>query len=93
MPEMDETRTAQESQPEGSEARRSLERYWRTNLRIMAGLLLIWAIGGLGCGVLFADALTPLFPPPSEKIQKMIDLVREPEGEGPAMAIEAAPER
>ena len=57
MPEMDETRTAQESQPEGSDARRSLERYWRTNLRIMAGLLLIWAIGGLGCGVLFADAL------------------------------------
>ncbi len=52
-------------------------------------------IGTVGMLINFvvALALTPLFPPPSEKIQKMIDLVREPEGEGPAMAIEAAPER
>ncbi len=32
-------------------------RYWRSNLTIMAVLLVIWAIVGLGCGVLFADSL------------------------------------
>ncbi len=35
----------------------SLKRYWRSNLKIMTVLLGIWAIAGLGCGVLFADAL------------------------------------
>ncbi len=35
----------------------SLKRYWRTNLKIMIALLLVWAFFGLGCGVLFADAL------------------------------------
>ena len=35
----------------------SLKRYWRTNLKIMMVLLAVWAIAGLGCGVLFADAL------------------------------------
>ena len=35
----------------------SLKRYWRTNLKIMMVLLFVWAIAGLGCGVLFADAL------------------------------------
>ena len=37
--------------------RDSLKRYWRSNLKIMTVLLVIWAIAGLGCGVLFADAL------------------------------------
>ena len=32
-------------------------RYWRRNVRLTLGLLLVWAIAGLGCGVLFADAL------------------------------------
>jgi putative solute:sodium symporter small subunit len=32
-------------------------RYWRSNLRLMAVLLLIWAAVGLGAGVLFADTL------------------------------------
>jgi uncharacterized membrane protein len=32
-----------------------LGRYWLANLRLMAGLLLVWAGVGLGCGVLFAD--------------------------------------
>ena len=32
-------------------------RYWRMNLLLMAVLLSIWAIVGLGCGILFADAL------------------------------------
>lgn len=31
--------------------------YWRRNLRIMAILLFLWAAGGLGAGVLFADWL------------------------------------
>lgn len=35
----------------------ALERYWRTNLRIMVSLLLIWAGVSFGCGVLFADWL------------------------------------
>jgi putative solute:sodium symporter small subunit len=39
------------------EAIRSLERYWKTNLRIMLILLVIWAVAGLGCGVLIADWL------------------------------------
>jgi putative solute:sodium symporter small subunit len=34
-----------------------IQRYWRRNLRLMAVLLSIWALVGLGCGVLFADAL------------------------------------
>jgi len=35
----------------------SLKRYWRTNVTIMSVLLTIWAVAGLGCGVLFADKL------------------------------------
>ncbi len=35
----------------------AIHRYWRKNLRIMAVLLAVWAGAGLGCGVLFADAL------------------------------------
>ncbi len=35
----------------------AIARYWRKNLRIMAVLLVVWAAAGLGCGVLFADAL------------------------------------
>ena len=35
----------------------SIGRYWRTNLRIMAVLLIVWAVVGLGCGVLWADTL------------------------------------
>ena len=36
-------------------------------------------------------ALTPLFPPPSQMVQDLIDNVREPEGVGPALDIESAP--
>ena len=35
----------------------SLKSYWRSNLKIMMVLLAVWAVAGLGCGVLFADAL------------------------------------
>ena len=37
--------------------RACIDRYWRRNVALMTGLLLVWAIVGLGCGVLFADAL------------------------------------
>jgi len=39
---------------------RSLKKYWRANLRIMAVLLGIWFVAGLGCGVLFADKLNTI---------------------------------
>ena len=35
----------------------AIDRYWRRNLSVMAALLGIWAVAGLGCGVLFADLL------------------------------------
>jgi len=31
--------------------------YWRKNLQLTALLLVIWALAGPGCGVLFADHL------------------------------------
>ena len=34
-----------------------VERYWRRNVRLMGGLLAIWAAVSLGAGVLFADTL------------------------------------
>jgi putative solute:sodium symporter small subunit len=37
--------------------RAAIDSYWRQNLQIMAVLLSIWAVAGLGCGVLFADTL------------------------------------
>ena len=36
---------------------KAIHRYWRRNVRLMALLLSLWAAAGLGCGVLFADAL------------------------------------
>jgi len=35
----------------------SIDRYWKTNVRIMAVLLIVWAAAGLGCGILLADWL------------------------------------
>ena len=32
-------------------------RYWRHNLQVTLACLIVWAIAGLGCGVLFADRL------------------------------------
>ncbi len=31
--------------------------YWKKNIRVITGCLIIWAIVSLGAGVLFADAL------------------------------------
>jgi putative solute:sodium symporter small subunit len=37
--------------------RAALDRYWRNNLRAMAGLLALWAAVSFGAGILFADWL------------------------------------
>ena len=49
-------------------------------------------IGLVGMLLNFAvtRALTPLFPAPSVESQEMVDMVREPEGVGPAAQIEQA---
>jgi len=49
--------TVQESTPARARQRAALRRYWRSNLRIMAVLLGVWALVSLGCGVLFAGWL------------------------------------
>jgi putative solute:sodium symporter small subunit len=36
---------------------RALNRYWRANLVVMLVLLAVWAVLGLGLGVLFVDEL------------------------------------
>lgn len=43
--------------PTPSAEQACLRRYWRTNLLVMSVLLVLWAIVGLGCGVLWADRL------------------------------------
>jgi putative solute:sodium symporter small subunit len=35
----------------------ALDRYWRSNLRIMAALLFVWAFVSFGCAILWADWL------------------------------------
>ena len=45
------------SAPDPDAVAAALKRYWRSNVTIMAVLLTIWAIVGLGCGILFADTL------------------------------------
>ncbi len=37
--------------------RACIARYWRRNVALMGSLLFVWAVAGLGCGVLFAEAL------------------------------------
>jgi len=39
-------------------------RYWRKNLGWLAGLLSVWFLVSLGCGVLFADFLDDRFTLP-----------------------------
>jgi putative solute:sodium symporter small subunit len=38
----------------------AIGRYWKANLRLMGILLAVWALAGLGAGVLFADYLDDL---------------------------------
>ncbi|MBW2385062.1 MAG: cation acetate symporter [Deltaproteobacteria bacterium] len=49
-------------------------------------------IGSVGMLLNFATtlALTPFFAAPSAEVQRMVDAIREPEGVGPAVVIEAA---
>jgi cation/acetate symporter len=51
-------------------------------------------IGAVGMLLHFAVtlALTPFTPPPSEGVRRLIDSIHEPEGAGPALVIEDAPE-
>ncbi len=41
----------------GDPQKQVLERYWVSNMRIVAVLLPLWALVSLGCGVLWADKL------------------------------------
>ena len=36
----------------------AISRYWKKNIRVMTALLVIWALAGLGAGILFADSLS-----------------------------------
>lgn len=40
-----------------ADGRKDLNEYWRSNLRIITGCLIVWAAVSLGAGVLFAKAL------------------------------------
>ena len=53
------------------------------------------AFGTLGMLLNFVVtlAMTPLYPAPSQATQDLVDSIREPEGVGPAVVIESAPER
>jgi putative solute:sodium symporter small subunit len=33
------------------------EKYWKANLRFIAGVLVVWAAASFGAGILFADRL------------------------------------
>ena len=45
------------SQSTKSGATTGRQGYWHRNVRIMATLIFVWALAGLGAGVLFADLL------------------------------------
>ncbi|MEM0915683.1 MAG: sodium:solute symporter family protein [Planctomycetota bacterium] len=47
---------------------------------------------GMALNLIVTLSLTPLFPPPPPKVRAMVESIREPEGVGPALDIEAAPE-
>ena len=53
-PDPDKSVTSGAAEPA---VRAALARYWRSNVKIMISLLVVWAVAGLGCGVLFAKAL------------------------------------
>lgn len=59
-----ESQTDHQSRPAGSgpdlhdpAVHSSLDRYWRSNVKVTVVLLSIWAVVGLGCGILIADVL------------------------------------
>ena len=46
--------------PGGSVSEETAKAYWRANVRLMLGLLAIWAIVPFGLGIVFADALNKI---------------------------------
>ena len=56
---MEPTQDAQPRGPDPDDPRvaAAIDRYWKSNLRLLVALLAIWALVGPGCGVLFADVL------------------------------------
>ena len=57
MTELPEEQSGPTGAKRSAAAEEAARRYWRANVRIMAVLLAIWAVVGLGCGVLLADTL------------------------------------
>ncbi len=57
MPVNDQHKTAKNIDLHDPRIVDSIDRYWRKNMLIMFLLLVIWAVVGLGCGVLLADRL------------------------------------
>ena len=39
---------------------KNLQKYWKTNVRYLSILLVIWFVVSYGCGILFADALNTI---------------------------------
>lgn len=50
--------SADPSAPPDERRAQAHRRFWRSTLRLTAVLLAVWAIAGLGCGVLLADHLS-----------------------------------
>jgi putative solute:sodium symporter small subunit len=57
------TDTPNDTAPPDPRLKAALDRYWRSNLRIMAGLLTVWAFVSFGCGILWADTLNQFMLP------------------------------
>jgi len=53
----DATTTPTPAQPEPPRIAAARQAFWKANLGLMSVLLVVWAIAGLGCGVLLADTL------------------------------------
>ena len=45
------------SESEDRRERAAIDAHWRRNVWLLAGLLAVWALAGLGCGVLWAQWL------------------------------------
>ena len=39
---------------------KNLKNYWKTNIRYLVGLLVVWFVASYGTGILFADALNSI---------------------------------
>lgn len=61
----DTTNAAGASRPDlhDPRVRALLDEYWRSNLRIMAALLALWATPSFVCGILLADWLNQFYLP------------------------------